>query len=719
MRTGTVKALLKRELLDICRDKKTMAMMILLPIILYPLLIVAMVFIMGAVTASQEEKTYNVALEVPADQQSELLSLLDEEKDKVDYKLKVMTMAEVEEKLSESESKDDALDQGAKEDAAGDTGEENAEDDSRDDLLTRALKAKTINAYVTQTDEGNYEIRYQSANSDSNIAKNALSTLMDLYEDDLRKDLIENAGLNVTQIMEPITVKRTDISSKEESVGNQIGSLLPFFIITSVLLGAMYPAIDVTAGEKERGTLETLLTLPVTNLEMILSKFFAVSIIACISAFLNLFSMSAALIFLMSSSVSMSSDLNLSLDYAVFLPGIGFTLLVMLFFSMLVTAVCMCTCIFAKSFKEANNYATPVMLIFMFGGYATLLPNLELTQKTAILPIVNVALMIKSLFGFESNLALYGLVLLTNVAYSLLAIWVLSRLYNSEAVLFSEGFTSIHVFEKRSDMKEGQMPGGGDVILVLTVTLLLMIYVGSYAVAKLEFLGLGVQQGMILLCPIIYAWYIKADKKKLFSLNRPKLIHFVGGLLMGAGALVLAMYLGAFLAPLFPESAQGVVDLEDWMQGQPVILLVTFTALMPAVGEELLFRGFLMGTLKEKYKPVVAVLVTAVVFAVYHMSILRFFTVGVIGLSLTIAAYKSGSIFVSMTMHFLNNLAAVLISYYHDSATYESFTDTLTALTEHVGAAVLIFVIGVACAAVGFKLVGYKSVRTLKDGAEG
>ena len=79
------------------------------------------------------------------------------------------------------------------------------------------------------------------------------------------------------------------------------------------------------------------------------------------------------------------------------------------------------------------------------------------------------------------------------MAYSLLAIWVLSRLYNSEAVLFSEGFTSIHVFEKRSDMKEGQMPGGGDVILVLTVTLLLMIYVGSYAVAKLEFLGLGVQ----------------------------------------------------------------------------------------------------------------------------------------------------------------------------------------------------------------------------------
>nr|MCR5338100.1 hypothetical protein [Lachnospiraceae bacterium] len=69
--------------------------------------------------------------------------------------------------------------------------------------------------------------------------------------------------------------------------------------------------------------------------------------------------------------------------------------------------------------------------------------------------------------------------------------------------------------------------------------------------------------------------------------------------------------------------------------------------------------------------------------------------------------------FVSMTMHFLNNLAAVLISYYHDSATYESFTDTLTALTEHVGAAVLIFIAGVCCAVCGFLLVGKKpAVRT-------
>ena len=276
-----------------------------------------------------------------------------------------------------------------------------------------------------------------SAKDRSNTALDALTDAFEIYREELQKERIDEAGLDADYLLNPIHYEGEDLSSTEESVGNMIGSIIPFFIVTMILLGALYPSIDVTAGEKERGTLETLLTLPITNFEMIMSKFLAVSCIACVSAILNVFSMGGAMAFLVSSSMSLAENINLEIHYETFIPGILFTLVVMVFFALLVTAVCMCTCVFAKNFKEANNYVTPVMLIFMFGSYAAMIPDLELTAQTAAIPIVNVALLVEGLFQFHYNYGLFAIVLFSNVAYSLLAILVLGKIYNSEAVLFS------------------------------------------------------------------------------------------------------------------------------------------------------------------------------------------------------------------------------------------------------------------------------------------
>lgn len=116
--------------------------------------------------------------------------------------------------------------------------------------------------------------------------------------------------------------------------------------------------------------------------------------------------------------------------------------------------------------------------------------------------------------------------------------------------------------------------------------------------------------------------------------------------------------------PVFPDSAEGLTQLDNMLTEVPVSLLVLVVALMPAIGEELLFRGFVMGTLKNKCKPVVTVLVTTLIFAAYHMSLIKMFTIGIVGLGLTLAAYKTGSIAASMCVHFLNNLLSVLISKY-------------------------------------------------------
>ena len=664
MSSKRILALFKREIRDILRDKKTLVMMLVVPLLLYPLLIVGMALIMNAVVTSQEEKTYLVAFEKETGFEDAICTILEEQEEEIGYRLEVVSEKDCE----------------------------------------KALEEEKIDAFIRQNTDGSISLCYLSAKDRSGTAMNALEDAFAIYREQLREEGIRKAGLDVEAILEPIRYEAQDMSTAEESIGNIIGSMMPFLIITVILLGALYPAIDVTAGEKERGTLETLLTLPVTNFEMIMSKFLAVSCIACCSAILNVFSMAGAMAFLVTSSLSSAAELDMTIRFETFIPGILFTIVVMMFFALLVTAVCMCTCVFAKNFKEANNYVTPVMLIFMFGGYAAMIPDLELTTRTAAIPIINVALLVEGLFRFHYDYGLFAMVLFSNVAYSLLAIMVLARIYNSEAVLFSEGFGGVKLFTRRSEMKKNQMPGFGDVVLLLCIVLLSMFYLGTYAQLKWGFGGVAFQQAIILIMPLLYVWYTKIDYKKLFSMKKPNIPQVGGALCIGVAAFLGATIVGALLMPVFPESAKGLETLDEMLAGQPTALLILVIALMPAVGEELLFRGFVMGTLREKCKPWVTVLVTTLIFAAYHMSLIKMFTIGIVGLALTFAAYRSGSIYVSMTVHFLNNLLSVLISAYPDQL--RQIAPVL--FEESIGTAQLcmLAVIAVILAAAGVWLLG-------------
>ncbi len=666
MNLNRMTALFKRELTDILRDKKTLIMMLVVPIIIYPLLIVGMTLLMSSIMSSQAEKTYLIAFENDTDLEKQIGDIIEDNEEKIGYKLEIVK-------------------------------EKNCQE---------ALENGSIDAFVRIGENDKVLLCYLSAKDRSSTAVSALNDAFELYREELTKEKIEDAGLDSEVMLNPIRYEQEDYSTTEESVGNLIGSMMPFLIVTVILLGAIYPAIDVTAGEKERGTLETLLTLPITNFEMIMSKFLAVSCIACVSAVLNVFSMGGAMAFLVSSSLSSAANMNIAIHYETFIPGILFTIVVMMFFALLVTAVCMCTCVFAKNFKEANNYVTPVMLIFMFGSYAAMIPDLELTAQTAAIPIVNVALLVEGLFQFHYNYGLFAIVLFSNVAYSLLAIMILGKIYNSEAVLFSEGLSSVKLFTKRSEMKEKQMPGFGDVVLLLCIVLLLIFYVGTFAQLKFGFAGVAVQQLIILLCPLVYAWYMKADKKQLFSIQIIKPLPLAGSVLIGIAAFVGALILGALLMPVFPESAEGLTQLDDMLVNQPVYLLVLVVALMPAIGEELLFRGFVMGTLKKRCRPVVAIVVTTLIFAAYHMSLIKMFTIGIVGLGLTLVTYKTGSIAASVCVHFMNNLLSVLITKYPvqiQKVLPVLFKDRLS-----VSDILLLAAVVLICAAVGWMLIGGK-----------
>ncbi|MDR2888444.1 MAG: ABC transporter permease subunit [Lachnospiraceae bacterium] len=659
-----IRALFRKEITDVLRDKKTLIMMILVPLILYPLLIVIMSLVMNAMTGTSADKTYKIAFsEVPVENAQAIEALIRSEATETDFEFLVLEKT----------------------------------------LAGQELMEQTVHVYVTVDDASNYIIHYLSAENDSGLVAGIVMDSMELYLAEMQIKQVEERGLDQKEILHPITFEAQDQSTTEESMGNIIGGAIPLFMIISIVMGAMYPAIDVTAGEKERGTLETLITLPVTNFEMIISKFFAVAVVTVVSALLNLISMGVALGF-MGGMVLAGSGME-SINLVNFLPAVVITVVVMIFFALFVTAVSIFVCLFAKSFKEANNYITPVMLVFMMTSYTGMLPNFELSTITAGIPIVNVVLMVKQLFQMDYDYALFGIVLISNAVYSFLMMWLLARVYNSETVLFGEGFSGVRIFEKRSEIKSGQLPGYGDIILLICAVFLLTFYVGGVAQVHLGVGGVAITQAIMLLVPLLYAWYLKSDWRRLFSVKTPQLRHLIGSVILWIGCFCLVMVLSMVLMPLLPESTQNVNDAFAIFNDLPPVLVWLIMALMPAIGEELMFRGFVFGTLKNRGGVKAAMVISSIIFALFHMSLVKLPTTFVLGFFIVLAVKRSGSIFTGMLIHLLNNTLSVLMM------TYPDLWDNIPLIMDEsitVSEGMVITMVGMMSVALGLFIIGRK-----------
>lgn len=671
MSKKTIFSLYKKEMLDIFRDKKTMIIMVLVPLFLYPCMMMAMMLIMSSISKESLEKTYQIGI-MQCEETALLEALLLDEKDDYEY----IFETSVYDTISECE---------------------------------QALNEQIIDAFISvnETEDGRlrYEIGFFSSAADSVSASNYAEEILDAYKEGLRNNIIAEKFEDYETVLNPVIVTSRNVATIEESTGSVFGYIIPFMLITSILMGAVYPAIDVTAGERERGTLETMMTLPVKSSEMMFSKFMAVSTIAVMSALLNLLSMFLVGLYLFD-SMQLADTAFGDMNLWQFAPSVIALLLCMPIFAMFASAVCLSVCIFAKSFKEANNYSTPILLIFMFASMAGMLPNLTLTTKTAVIPIVNVALFIKAVFELQFDWANIFLVFISNVVYSIAAVMLMSKLFSSEDILFGEGFKEIKFLEKRSNMKEKQMPGLGDTILMFGLLLLLMIYLSSSLVFRLGIWGTGLVQLIIFAVPVFYAWYMKADLKKLFSLKVPQVKYVIGGVCIWFGIWLLEQVVLVTLSQWFPGLMETSEALNSVITDAGFVSAFIVVGICPAIAEEFAFRGFLFGTLKEKWKPWLAIMISAVLFGAYHMNLLQFVGGTMMGIGLAYAAYMSGSIWIGAIIHFINNGLSVILQYHPEVVTK---IPILGKETYAVRDMVILFMIGVLFMALGVLLLKKKS----------
>ncbi len=660
--------LLKKELTDIFRDTKTIIIMVIVPLILYPLVFLGSMLLTSSLLRESTVKTYNVAI-VKTDTETTLniRHLLDDALAKHEYHFHV-------EEINSSENYERFI-----------------RDEKYDVVI---VPENTGNEYPDIT------IYSLTSSNKSGTARSMVDVVFSDYSNQIIEERLKEAFSDYETLKEdPFNVEKVDYSSKEETTGMLIGYIMPFMMIISVLMGAFTVAIDISVGEKERGTLETLITLPISNTQMMISKFFAVTIFALFSVAINILSFALMGIFIFN-SMSFASTFVGDFKFTQFIPSILIMAVLLVLFTMFVSAVCLCVDFMAKSVKEANNLTTPLMLILMTGAGMSVLPGVKLNFGLALVPILNVSLLIKELFMLNYNPSLVAVVFAATIIHTTAAIYIMTKVFSSENILFGEGLRSIRIFEKRANMKKGQIPGVGDIVMVFALMFLISNFAGGFVVLKFGFIGYAFSQLIIFLVPVLYALYMRADMKNVFSLEIPHIKEMVGVLFFVSGSYVFNTVLVSILYNAFPVIARDNDMLSGVVSSAGFIPALLVIGLMPAIAEEAAFRGFLYGTLKNKKIPILATMViTALVFAAYHMNLLQFIYVTLMGLLMSYMIYNSKSIFVTAFFHLLNNSFSVMLEY------HKEWFENITLLTKskfEIKEIIIYSLIGIVLVAIGF-----------------
>jgi sodium transport system permease protein len=238
-------------------------------------------------------------------------------------------------------------------------------------------------------------------------------------------------------LVRPFDIQRLNVAPPEKVSGAILGGLVPYFVILLCLTGAMYPAMDLTAGEKERGTIETILCSPVSRTHLVLGKFLMVLTASIGTAALSIISMTVS--FAMGKKM-LQGVANGAADAALQITMTGkavFSVFIMVLpLAVLFSAALLAIALFAKSFKEAQSYISPLMIVVVLPAVAAVLPGVELNTALALVPVLNASLVSKEIMTGTYHWNYIALIFASSCLYAAVAIAIAVKLFQREDVLF-------------------------------------------------------------------------------------------------------------------------------------------------------------------------------------------------------------------------------------------------------------------------------------------
>lgn len=482
-------------------------------------------------------------------------------------------------------------------------------------------------------------------------------------------DILQRAGQEMLgrrlarQRLEPTFVKPIEVIQKTtatpEKVGGSIlGQIVPLILIIMTITGAIYPAIDLTAGERERGTLETLMVAPVPTVDLIAGKFVVVALVGMLSAALNLLSIGGTIYL-----GGLGDILSRGGEVIIPLGSLPWVLLLLIPLAVMFSALLLAVCSFARSFKEAQNYVMPVMVAALIPAVVGILPGTRLEGPLLIMPVTNITILTRDLFTGKFDATAIIWVTVSTTLYAGAAVAIAARLFGQEAVLFADS-GSFKTLLRRKFFKPADAPTAAQAFLLLAVvfsanffaqhTLLPTPGTPAFWIAFAVILV-----ALFLLAPLGLAAYLRVRFRSAFSLSRPPGQGLVAAACFGLSTWILAEVWLAFQQTWLPVPQEYEVVSAMMGDVSPLVAVVVF-ALLPAICEEFFFRGYALSGLRSGLGAGGALLITALAFGIHHHSIHRLIISAGLGLLLGLLVIRYRSLWPAVLAHFLHNAITVL-----------------------------------------------------------
>lgn len=504
----------------------------------------------------------------------------------------------------------------------------------------------------------------------------------------------------------PIRHSRVSLVATESQ--SAVLGLLPLILLLMTVTGGVYPAIDLTAGERERNTLETLISLPIAKFWLLMGKYVAVVTVTLLTGMMNLLAMALTLYALQLDVVLLGEN--------GFTWVLGIKLLAVLgIFALFYSGLLLTLTSSARSFKEAQAYLIPLLLLSIAPGLVILLPGWQLNQATAALPLINILLLAREVLEGTSSAVPAAVAVGSTCFYAVAAIALASNRFAADAVAVGS----------RSDWRDLLRPRHSRLKLPTATT----VWVGMAILVPAYFVASGIisrdnemmvssrliLSGMLTMIlflglPVFLLRWEGVSVVSGLSWHWPKWQFLIGAALLGLSSwpwifelIVATQALGLHGIDLSQHETVRKL-LIDW-QTLPLPWILLALGLVPGLCEECFFRGFLYNGLRQHFNAWGTIAITALLFGLFHVVLAggaapeRFIPSTLMGTLLGWVRCRSGSLFPGVILHSIHNAFLLVLARYRDELAGWGLQDVM--YQSHLpslwlGIAAVVFILGVA-----------------------
>lgn len=506
------------------------------------------------------------------------------------------------------------------------------------------------------------QVWHNTAKKKSEIARSRVLQVVRKWRESIVQSNLQAAGISARE-MKPFDIEHgedQDVADRRNRHAAMWSMLFPFVLLIWSLTGAFYPAVDLCAGEKERGTLETLLTSPAERSEIVWGKLLTIMAFSIGTVILNLAALGATGIFLLSRVPNLGPP-----------PALSFVwmFLAMVPVSALFSALCLALAAFARSTKEGQYYLMPLFLITLPLVALPLSPSFELTLGNSLIPVTGIVLLLRAAIegDYLEAFRYFGPVVMVTIACCWLAMrWAVDQ-FNKESVLFRESERFELGAWIRHLRRDRELTPTVPAALMCGVLILILRFFFGLAISPERvdpLMQVLVPQLVAIVFPaLLMTILFTRSPRETLLLKRPAAWSVPAVVLLAVCYNPVAQVLGGAVQqmyPIPPAVEQAFQQLVGQLPGFWTTLLLF--AVVPAVCEELAFRGFILSGLRHLGRKWLAILLASLFFGLTHTIAQQQIMATITGLVLGFVAVQTGSLFPAIAFHLTHNGLLVAMS---------------------------------------------------------